>query len=197
MSDPADDDGRVPQEQGRADQEARKADARSGSWEIREPRPGDPESFARLHARVWRETYRGIMSDEVVDALDPEQFRPLWEQVATAYAEDRVADDGRGFLVALVEDEPAGFCMHGPSRDEDPPVPHQVWSLNVAPEHQGTGLAQELLRRALGEQAAYLWVAQGNHRAVRFYEQQGFALDGAQNLDGHEGVVELRMVRPS
>nr|WP_269087360.1 hypothetical protein [Serinicoccus sp. CUA-874] len=40
-------------------------------------------------------------------------------------------------------------------------------------------------------------MAQGNHRAVRFYEQQGFALDGAQNLDGHEGVVELRMVRPS
>ncbi|WP_414899266.1 GNAT family N-acetyltransferase [Serinicoccus sp. CUA-874] len=65
------------------------------------------------------------------------------------------------------------------------------------PRAPGTGLAQELLRRALGEQAAYLWVAQGNHRAVRFYEQQGFALDGAQNLDGHEGVVELRMVRPS
>ncbi|WP_130011914.1 GNAT family N-acetyltransferase [Serinicoccus sediminis] len=195
MSTPGDGTGRVPEEQGRAVQEPRTADARSGDWEVREPRAGDAEPFARLHARVWRETYRGIMSDEVVDALEPEQFRPVWEQVVAAYAAGRVPDDGRGFVVGLVGDEPAGFCMHGPSRDEDPPVPHQVWSLNVAPEHQGSGLAQELLLRSLGERAAYLWVAQGNHRAVRFYERQGFVLDGAENLDGHDGVVELRMVR--
>ncbi|WP_298748812.1 GNAT family N-acetyltransferase [uncultured Serinicoccus sp.] len=184
-----DDDGVPPA------RDAGVADGVPGAWEIREPRLGDPEPFALLHARVWRETYRGIMADEVVDALEPEQFRPLWEQVAAAYAQGRVADDGRGFLVALVGGEPAGFCMHGPAREEDAPVPHQVWSLNVAPEHQGSGLAQELLLRTLGERSAYLWVARGNHRAVRFYERQGFALDGAENLDGHDGVVELRMVR--
>ncbi|PZU47480.1 MAG: GNAT family N-acetyltransferase [Arsenicicoccus sp.] len=173
------------------------SDPASTPWQVREPAPGDAAPFAQLHARVWRETYRGIMTDEVVDALAPEQFLPMWEQVVAAYAQGRVADDGRGFLVAVIGEEPVGFCMHGPARDEDPPAPHQVWSLNVASEHQGSGVAQELLARSLGERAAYLWAAQGNTRAIRFYERQGFALDGTENLDGHDGVVELRMVRPA
>lgn len=168
---------------------------RSSRWEIREPRAGDAEPFAHLHARVWRATYRGIMPDDVVDALEPEQFRPVWDQVVAAYAQGRVADDGRGFLVALRAGLPVAFCMHGPARDDAPPVPHQLWSLNVAPEEQGSGLAQELLTRALGDRAAYLWVALGNDRAIRFYQRQGFARDGAENLDGHDGVVEVRMVR--
>ncbi|ANS78627.1 GCN5-related N-acetyltransferase [Serinicoccus hydrothermalis] len=137
------------------------------------------------------------MSDEVVDALDPEQFRPMWDQVVAAYDAGAVPDDGRGILLATSDGQPAGFCLHGPARDEDPPTPHQLFTLNVAPELHGTGLAQELLARALGDRAAYLWVARGNDRAVRFYEQQGFAPDGTEGLDGHEGVVELRMVRPA
>ncbi|WP_151524804.1 GNAT family N-acetyltransferase [Serinicoccus kebangsaanensis] len=165
------------------------------TWELREPLSGDAEGFAALHSRVWRTTYRGIMPDEVVDVLEPGQFRPTWDQVVAAYDAGAVAKDGRGFLVALQEGTPVGFCMHGPARDEDPPTPHQLWSLNVAPDHQGSGVAQQLVDLALGRREAYLWVARGNDRAIRFYARQGFALDGTQSLDGHEGVVELRMVR--
>lgn len=163
--------------------------------ELRPPRPADVEGFAELHARVWRATYRGLMPDEVVDGLSAEAFRPVWESVTAAYAAGTVPADGRGFLVALAGAEPLGFCMHGPARDEDAPCSHQVWSLNVAPERHGTGLADQLLTASIGDRAAYLWVAQGNARAVGFYERHGFRRDGVVETEGAHGVAEMRMVR--
>ena len=167
----------------------------ASAYLIREPEPGDVEGFAALHVRVWQETYRGIMDDDVVDALSIDGFRPIWYSITKAYAEGTVPDDGRLFRVAVLGQEPVAFLMSGPARDEDAPHPRQLWSLNVAPEHQGGGVAQRLMDEVLGEGPAYLWVARGNARAIRFYERNGFVLDGTESADQHDGVVELRMVR--
>ena len=163
--------------------------------ELREPRPGDVDGFTALHARVWQETYRGLMADALVDDLCAEDFRPVWESITDVYARDAVPTDGRGFLVAVAGDTPVAFCMHGPARDDDAPTAHQLGSLNVAPEHQGSGVARRLLGRALGGGEACLWVAQGNGHAIRFYEREGFVLDGVVNHDRADGMVEVRMVR--
>jgi ribosomal protein S18 acetylase RimI-like enzyme len=164
---------------------------------VREPRHEDVEGFATLHVRVWQQAYRGIMTEEAVESLSVDDFRPRWYTVTKAYAQGTVPDDGRAVRVALLGDEPAGFIMVGPGMDDDAPSPRQVWSLNVAPEHQGTGIAQRLLDETLGEGPAYLWVAKGNDRAVRFYERNGFVLDGTESAVQHDGVVEVRMVRTS
>lgn len=162
---------------------------------VRVPRPEDVEPFAQLHVRIWQETYRGLMDDEALDAVTVEAMRPRWYAIARAYALGTVVGDGRAVRVAVREDEPVGFAMVGPARDDDAPAARQVWSLNVAPEHQGSGIAQRLLDEVLGAGPAYLWVARGNGRAVRFYERNGFVLDGTDADDHHDGVVELRMVR--
>ncbi|WP_122260955.1 GNAT family N-acetyltransferase [Ornithinimicrobium cerasi] len=170
-------------------------DPGGAAYLVREPGAADVEAFAELHVRIWRETYRGIMDDRVVDGLAVETFRPRWYAIARAYEHGTVADDGRAVRVALREEEAVGFAMVGPARDDDAPAPRQVWSLNVAPEHQGSGVAQQLLDEVLPDGPAYLWVARGNDRAIRFYERNGFTLDGTQAEDQHDGVVELRMVR--
>lgn len=164
------------------------------TYEVRRPTRADAEGFSALHAHVWRTTYRGIMSDEVVDGLSAEGFAPLWESVGSAYDEARVPTDGREFWVATEGDVPVGFVMFGPARDVEAPADWQLWSLNVHPDHQGSGIAQELLDH-MGPGPAYLWVAKGNARAIRFYERNGFHLDGAEQPHGHDGVNELRMVR--
>ena len=56
--------------------------------------------------------------------------------------------------------------------------------LYVAPSAWGTGIARELMQtaldwiaaRAAGE--AFLWVAEANGRARRFYEREGWTADG-------------------
>ncbi|MBA2694595.1 MAG: GNAT family N-acetyltransferase, partial [Actinobacteria bacterium] len=90
-----------------------------------------------------------------------------------------------------------GFICVGPARDEDAPTAYQLWAINLVPEHQGTGLAQRLMAEVLGDGPAYLWVATGNERAIRFYQRHGFAADGAETADQHDGIVEIRMVRPT
>lgn len=167
----------------------------AAAYLLRDPVMADVEPFADLHARVWKQTYRGLMDDEVVDDLSVDTFRPLWYSVAQAYARDAVPADGRRIRVAVVGDAAAGWLMCGPARDQDAPTPEQLWALNVAPEHQGRGLGARLMTEVLGPGPAYLWLAQGNDRAVRFYERHGFVLDGTVSDDRHAGVREARMVR--
>lgn len=167
------------------------------TYTLRRPTVQDAPGFAALHARVWRTTYRGLMSDDVVDGLSAEAFRPMWESIGAAYDEDRVPSDGRQFWVATAGETPVGFLLWGPPREEDPPAPRQLWALNVHPDHHGGGLAQRLLDETFGPGPAYLWVARGNDRAIAFYRRNGFEPDGSEAEDGQGGVVEIRMVRAS
>lgn len=169
--------------------------AGAAAYLVRRPTLADAPACAALHAHVWRQTYRGLMEDRVVDGLSAEGFTPMWESIGRAYDEDRVTDDGRQLWLAEHDGVPVAFIFFGPPRDEDPPAPLQLWALNVHPDHQGTGIAQRLLDEHLGGVQAYLWVARGNDRAIRFYQRNGFGLDGTESADQHDGVVEVRMVR--
>ena len=48
------------------------------------------------------------------------------------------------------------------------------------------------LNEAIGTAAAYLWVLDGNDRAIGFYERQGFRFDGSSKTE--PVGVERRMV---
>jgi ribosomal protein S18 acetylase RimI-like enzyme len=165
------------------------------TYAVRPPRPSDAPALGRLHTRIWRETYGHLMTPEALAALDDGRATARWEQwIAAADEEGFLPRGGRVLVGVDADDVPVGFIIAGPPRDEDPPVDWQLSALNVLPEHHGTGLAQRLLAEGLGDRAAYLWVARGNERAIRFYRKHGFELDGAEQRD-EEGITELRMVR--
>jgi len=65
----------------------------------------------------------------------------------------------------------------------------------MAVEH-GTGVGQMLLDTTIGQKPAQLWVLAANHRAIAFYERNGFEFDGAESIDtANQAFVERRMVR--
>ena len=49
----------------------------------------------------------------------------------------------------------------GPPRDDDAPVPLELYAINVLRRAHGTGLADELMSRTIGDRPAYLWVLEG------------------------------------
>lgn len=174
---------------------------------IRPPRGEDVESLGAVHCRVWQEAYVGLLDEAAFAELTPERFargwarrlrpeggRPSPEQEQILLLQGRSA---RGEWVAVAEHEGhlVGFISVGPARDEDAPTDTQLWAINVVSDHLGTGVAQHLMDQVLGDRPAYLWVAEGNDRAIRFYERNHFRLDGAQATDRDDGLVELRMVR--
>lgn len=159
-------------------------------YELRPLVPGDAEKLATLHVAIWRDTYAGLMPQEKLDQLDPAQSAQKWRAVLTSDSPPRVLgafDRRSGHLV--------GWICVGEARDDDAPAPVELQVLNIDKHHQGTGLAQELLRRELPDrEAAYLWVVDGNMRAQAFYRKHGFELDGA-GQDDPSGSHDLRMVR--
>lgn len=157
---------------------------------VRPAQTGDVAQIARLHVESWRETYRGLMDDAVLDDPGFVGRRELfWTAALTdpAYAENRAAVAERG-------GEIIGVAMAGPPRDADAEWLAELYVLYSYAAVHGAGAGSALLDAVLrpGTSAA-LWVAEPNPRAQAFYRREGFAADGASKV-GH-GVRELRMVR--
>ncbi len=90
-----------------------------------------------------------------------------------------------------------GFATAGPGRDndlDDHGIDLELWGA-LRPRHPlgQRSRATRCCRTAIGDRAAYLWVLAGNERAIRFYERQGFRLDGTQ--DEHDEGLHVRMLR--
>lgn len=163
-------------------------------------RPTDAAVIAPLHVRLWHAAYTGLLPQERLDGISLAHRTSMWERFAAEHEEHGRTADGVVVHVARDEDgTPIGWAAVGPARQEDAPRAEELWALYLAQEHWGSGLASELLTAALGERPAYLYVLQGNARAIRFYQRHGFTLDGAALLldpdDGPDGGVELCMVR--
>ncbi|MGA2010042.1 MAG: GNAT family N-acetyltransferase [Solirubrobacteraceae bacterium] len=130
---------------------------------IRPATDADSAAVAEIWERGWRDGHHGHVPDELVTVRTPESFR--------VRAPARVGDT----VVAVVDDAIAGFVMVAGDEVE------QVY---VARAHRGTGVAGMLLSAAEqavainGHQRAWLAVVDGNARARRFYERQGWIDDG-------------------
>ncbi|WP_415853888.1 GNAT family N-acetyltransferase [Sinomonas sp. G460-2] len=159
---------------------------------VRSAEPADAAAMARVHVTSWRETYRGLMTDEILD--DPD-FVPRREQFWNAALSDpRYAYNNAA--VAEVDNEVAGIAMAGPVEDAVSDVDTQLYLLYLLSKHHGSGMGKALLDAVLrSDESAALWVADPNPRAQAFYAKSGFQPDGTSKEEG--GVREVRMSRPA
>jgi len=146
--------------------------------------------MARVHVQCWQETYRGLMSDAVLD--DP-GFVAARERMWTAYLTDERYHQNR-VAVAVRDDELVGIAMSGPPEDVTAAWTRQLYVLYVYAADHGTGAGRALLEAVVDREAsAALWVADPSPRAQAFYRKHGFVPDGTAQVEG--GVREIRMVR--
>jgi len=162
---------------------------------IREATKNDKTAVARIHVRSWQVAYRGLIADEFLDQMD---------------VEDRAArytfgsgDASSTTAVATEDGNLRGFVMFGPSREVDAPETREIFALYVDPDFWRQGIGKALMARgcarlrAQSMSKALLWVLEGNVLGARFYESQGWALDGSRRQDIVWGVNvnELRFAR--
>jgi GNAT superfamily N-acetyltransferase len=161
------------------------------SWVIEEPLPDDADELGRLHVLVWQQAYAGLMPDAHLAGLDVDAFTERWRR--------RLAGELPGTTwIARDPDDTGGivaFASSGPGRDEDRPVELELYAINLLDRTHGTGLADALMERAVGDRPAYLWVLQGNERAMAFYRRHGFVDEGGRKPEPDTGNLEVRMVR--
>ena len=146
--------------------------------------------MARVNVRCWQETYRGLMTDAV---LDNPGFVAARERFWTAAMTDERHCENR-VAVAERDGELIGIAMSGPAPESGAGWARQLYVLYVYAADYGTGAGPALLRAVVDpEESVALWVADPNPRAQAFYRKHGFEADGAAQLEG--GLRVIRMVR--
>jgi ribosomal protein S18 acetylase RimI-like enzyme len=149
----------------------------------------DAPALAAVFLNCWRTAYRGVVDDEIIDALDPGDVEARWRRLVAAH---RV-------LVARDDDRPVGMVRFGP--DEDDAARGHIFSLYVDPSVSGRGVGRSLLARATDELAATghgsatLWVFAANERALRFYRAAGWSAAGATRFEPEWRALELQLAR--
>ena len=154
---------------------------------LRPARPADAMEVARVHVRSWQAAYRGLLPDDVLDGLRPEDRAARYTFGSTDPAQPAT-------LVAVVDGAIRGFATTLPADDEVEPDAGQLGAMYVDPMSWGDGVGRALIEAARGLLVAagfgqaVLWVLSGNERAIRFYEQDGWRADGAVRREVVWGV---------
>lgn len=142
------------------------------AFRIRSAVTADVPGIAHVQISTWRATYRGLVPDAYLDALDPAIQEDYWRSLLSA-------NDGDFVLVAESRDqEIAGFACAGPNRDVELSYLAELHKLYLAPEWQGRGVgrllvestAERLLQQNLA--SMIVWVLGGNPFR-KFYESVG------------------------
>jgi len=156
--------------------------------EYRQAQLRDAEAVALLHARSWRENYRGAFTDAFLDGdLTAERIR-VWHE--------RLDDPASSQFVQLAIDGEnlGGFiCVYG---DHDPQWGSFIDNLHVAGASTRSGVGSALMRQVgawlsvhypvLG---VYLLVLEVNSSARRFYEHLGARNAGVSTMETHGGAI--------
>lgn len=166
---------------------------------------GDDQGVARVHVDAWRVAYRGLIADEVLAAMSVEVWTARWRtwlQASVAgQPTDRDPDVTHRMLVATLGDRVVGWATYGPARDATTPSDHELAGIYVQPDSWSHGVGHKLLGAvesdllSLGATEAYLWVLDGNERAIGFYERHGWTSDGAEKLGDAGEARQLRELR--
>lgn len=163
--------------------------------EIRYAQAGDAKALGEIHSLSWREAYKGIVPDGVLEAFTPEKRAAAFEWFITVRSSLMAA--------ALCGGEAAGWVCFGKCRDEDAPASRgEVWGIYLNPVYWRRGIGSALIDWAVGElkkmgfTSLSLWVLEDNARARAFYEKQGFIFDGTRKtIEIGKKLMEVRYAR--
>jgi GNAT superfamily N-acetyltransferase len=149
---------------------------------LRQAQPSDALAIARVHVRAWQRGYRGILPDNYLDSLRPEDRAEKYDLSH--------ADPLRPHTIVAVSGNIVhGFATTAYSHEPDLPNFGELTALYVDPHSWGLGVGVALVSAArahlvsLGLRQAYLFTLTANLRAQRFYQTDQWSPDGLRRTD--------------
>ena len=140
---------------------------------IRKASGGDANVIARIYIDTWRDTYAGIIPDQILLEMSHRRHRAAW---SVEFGTRR-----NGHTVMVAEDSHAGvvgFGSGGRVRYGNLPYDGEVYTLYVLTDYRGQGLGKRLLGGLFGallesgSRSALIWVLADNP-ARFFYQAMG------------------------
>ena len=140
---------------------------------------------AYVHWKSWQDAYSGLIDQAYLDNLTIEKCT----EMAFRWPDH--------LLVAKENDKVVGFVGYGICKDL--PEAGEVFAIYVLKEYYNKKIGYALMCAALEKLSEYrriaVWVLEGNHRAIRFYERCGFRFDGTRKqIKIGTANTEIRMI---
>ena len=149
---------------------------------LRPAQPPDALAIARVHVRSWQRGYRGILPDNYLNQLHPEDRAEKYDLTNADPSHPHT-------IVAVSGNIMHGFATTAPSHEPDLPSHGELTALYVDPHSWGLGVGVALVTAArahlvsLGLHQAYLFTLVDNLRAQRFYKSDQWFPDGLRRID--------------
>ena len=171
------------------------------SVRLRVATPDDAMAIAIVRIESWRTTYRGVIPDSYLDAMEIEDSTALWRRVLTA------ASVTTSVFVAEQDGEVVGFAAGKMLDEEKFGLNAELAAIYLRPPLQRRGIGQSLVRlvvdahRKQGAQGMIVWVLSRNKGARQFYEKLGaqllieqpFNWDGMDLIEAGYGWRDLNI----
>ncbi|MBV9427999.1 MAG: GNAT family N-acetyltransferase [Bradyrhizobiaceae bacterium] len=159
---------------------------------IRAATPADAPAIGRIHVQAWRETYRGLLSNNLLHSVSAVVRAAMWRGGL---------EHERPILLFVAQRESGdlvGFAGGGSSRAA--PVAHdaEVYAIYVMRAAQRRGCGRRLMAaladalHARGFNSLCLWVLEDNAGAREFYARLGGMVVGEKT--GVDGEQEFREI---
>lgn len=138
---------------------------------IRVATVSDAAAVARVDVETWRETYAGVLPEQMLVGLAAERRRRGW-------AEFILRSPGDLMVATHRSDGIVGFGSCGFRRGGPAPFAGEIFTLYVEPGYQGEGIGRRLLLHLFGRllrrslHSASVWVLRDNPSRF-FYERLG------------------------
>jgi ribosomal protein S18 acetylase RimI-like enzyme len=151
---------------------------------VRRAQAGDAAALGEIHVRTWRAAYEHVFGAARLAGMRAGRRTEQWRGWLAQGVDAWVCEGEDGSIV--------GFVWIGDSREAE--REGELFAIYVLPEAWGSPAGRELMavaRDAL--RAAYptsiLWVLEDNPRARRFYEREGWSLDGGRKEEELLGAI--------
>ena len=147
---------------------------------VRPAAQADILGIARVHVSAWRETYAGLIPQEVLDNLSVDERAAMWRRALSE-------GSATSLLVCEHEGEVVGFTAVGPEREKHVRYTGELYAIYLLAAFHGRGYGGALFRGAVrsleaaGHNAMRLWVLEDNPTRG-FYEHLGGELHGRKTI---------------
>ena len=151
----------------------------------------DAGAIARVQALSWQATYRGMIPQDYLDAIDVD----AWAERHRGH----MLEEPEGFVSYMAEEEGeiVGWALGGPNRDQRMIYSAELFTIYLLPGYERRGIGRMLMNAvarglmSLGFESMIVWVLRDNWAAREFYEALGgaYVVRGVMDLDGTDVPV--------
>jgi GNAT superfamily N-acetyltransferase len=162
-------------------------------FQIQEATLKHAQGLANVHVKTWKISYKGIIDQAHLDALDLKQREERWINILqTPNRKSQV------YVLLNNQNQVIGFYSIGESREKEHNYTHELWGLYILPEYQGRGLGlfmfEDIKKKlhALNAQSLCVMVLEQGP-AVAYYKKMGAQIIKARKdeISGKQYTVYL------